>query len=342
MAERKAAPAGANLKTMNLLEKVDAWAADRAAREAPAPRGHHDHAARPEVHHARRQDFSNRLHSWKALLIEVFRGWVDHRGLRLGAALAYYTVFAITPLFLIVLAIAGAWFGKEAAREQLFGQLQALVGAQGGKAIQAVVVSADRPETGVIATVIAAATAFVGATGVFVELQDSLNTIWNVPTKPENGILKFIRERMLSFAMVLAIGFLLLVSLVVSAGLAALGNYVSGLLPAEKLIWSGINFTVSLAIITLMFAMIFKFLPDVKVRWREVWLGAFLSAVLFNLGKYLLGLYLGHGSVTSAYGAAGSLVVILVWVYYASQSLFLGAELTRVQAKRREKTESIL
>lgn len=326
---------------MNLHEKVDVWVGDRAAREAPQPRGlppAPGHAAQPAAPHARRWCLPEHFHTWASLFTEVFHGWVDHKGLRLGAALAYYTVFAITPLFLIVLAIAGAWFGKEAAREQLFGQLQALVGVQGGKAIQAVVASADKPEAGFVATLIAAATAFVGATGVFVQLQDSLNTIWNVQTKPENGILKFIQDRMLSFAMVLAIGFLLLVSLVVSAGLAAFGNYVSGFLPAEKLIWGGVNFSVSLAIITFMFAMIFKYLPDVKVRWREVWLGAFLSAVLFNLGKFLLGLYLGHGSVTSAYGAAGSLVVILIWVYYASQSLFFGAELARVQAKRRERS----
>jgi membrane protein len=248
--------------------------------------------------------------------------------------LAFYTVFSIAPLFLIVLAIAGFWFGPEAARRQLFEQLSGLVGPQGGEAIQAVVASADKPAAGAWATAAAVVTLFIGATGVFVQLQDALNTIWQVRRQPGSGLRSFIKDRLLSFAMVLAIGFLLLVSLVVSAGLAALGKFVSGMLPAQAVVWQVVNFLVSLGLVGLLFAMIFKVLPDVDIAWREVWIGALLSALLFNVGKFALGLYLGRSSVASAYGAAGSLVIILLWVYYASQTLFLGAEFTRVHAQR--------
>jgi membrane protein len=275
-----------------------------------------------------------RFQSVFSLLKETIRSWNEHRALRLGAALAFYTVFAIAPLFVIVLAIAGFWFGEEAARRQLFDQLYGLVGRQGGEAIQAVVASADRPRAGAWATVVAVFTLFVGATGVFVQLQDALNTIWQVRRQPGRGVRFFIKDRLLSFAMVLAIGFLLLVSLVVSAGLAALGKFMSGLIPAQEIVWQILNFLVSLGLIGLLFAMIFKVLPDVKVAWREVWMGALLSAILFNVGKFALGLYLGRSSVASAYGAAGSLVIILLWVYYSSQTLFLGAEFTRVYARR--------
>jgi membrane protein len=272
--------------------------------------------------------------SFFSLMKETVRSWNDHRALRLGAALAFYTVFAIAPLFVIVLAIAGFWFGEEAARRQLFDQLYGLVGRQGGEAIQAVVASADRPKAGAWATVIAVFTLFIGSTGVFVQLQDALNTIWQVRRQPGRGLRFFIKDRLLSLAMVLAIGFLLLVSLVVSAGLAALGKFMSGLVPAQEIVWQILNFLLSLGLIGLLFAMIFKVLPDVKIAWREVWMGALLSAILFNVGKFALGLYLGRSSVASAYGAAGSLVIILLWVYYSSQTLFLGAEFTRAYARR--------
>lgn len=268
------------------------------------------------------------------LLKATVQGWNEHHALRLGAALAFYTIFAIAPLFVIVLAIAGFWFGEEAARHQLFDQLNGLVGPQGGEAIQAVVASANKPKAGTWATVVAVFTLFIGATGVFVQLQDALNTIWQVRRQPGRGLWFFIKDRLLSFAMVLAVGFLLLVSLVVSAGLAALGKFMSGLLPAQELVWQILNFLISLGLIGLLFALIFKVLPDVKIAWREVWMGALLAAILFNVGKFALGLYLGRSSVASAYGAAGSLVIILLWVYYSSQTLFLGAEFTRVYAKQ--------
>jgi membrane protein len=269
-----------------------------------------------------------------ALMKETFRGWSEHRGLRLGAALAFYTIFAIAPLFIIVLAIAGFVFGEEAARRELFQQLSGLLGQRGGEAIEGIVASADRPKAGAWATVLATITLFIGSTGVFVQLQDSLNTIWQVRRKPGAGLRAFIRDRLLSFAMVLGIGFLLLVSLILSAGLAAMGKFVSGLFPAQQVVWEILNFLVSIGLIAVLFAMMFKVLPDVHLAWRDVWVGAILSSIFFSVGKTALGLYLGRGSVVSAYGAAGSLVVVIMWVYYASQTVFLGAEFTRANAHR--------
>lgn len=252
----------------------------------------------------------------------------------MGAALAFYTLFAIAPLFVIVLAIAGVWFGEEAARRELFGQVSGLVGSEGGEAIQSLVSAAHKPKTGFWATVIAVVTLFVGATGVFVQLQDALNSLWGVRRVAGRGLRNFIKDRLLSFALVVGIGFLLLVSLVLSACLAALGKFMAGLVPAQAAVWQGINFVISFGVITLLFAMIFKVLPDVKIAWRDVWMGALLTAVLFNLGKLLLGLYLGRSSVTSAYGAAGSLVVVLLWVYYSAQILFFGAKFTQIYSSR--------
>ena len=253
---------------------------------------------------------------------------------RLGAALAFYTLFAIAPLFVIVLAIAGLLFGEDAARHELFSQVSGLVGSEGGQAIQALVNAAQKPQTSAWATMIAVATLFVGATGVFVELQDAINSIWGVRRVPGRGLRNFIKDRLLSFTLVVGIGFLLLVSLVLSAGLSALGKFMAGLLPAQAAIWQGVNFVVSFGVIALLFAMIFKVLPDVNIAWRDVWIGATLTALLFNLGKLLVGLYLGRSSVTSAYGAAGSLVIVLLWVYYSAQILFFGAKFTQIYSKR--------
>jgi membrane protein len=269
------------------------------------------------------------------LLKETASAWVEGKAPRLGAALAYYTVFAIAPLFVIVLALAGLWFGEEAARRELFNQIHGLVGREGGEAIQAMVIAANKPKAGLLATGIAFLTLFIGATGVFVQLQDALNTVWSVKRKPGRGLRHFVRDRLLSFAMVLGIGFLLLVSLVLSAGLAAISQLLKGPLPAQEIIWQGATFTVSLAVITLLFAMIFKVLPDVRIAWRDVWAGALMTALLFNLGKFLLGNYLGRSSLVSVYGAAGSFVIVLLWVYYSAQIVLFGAEFTRVYAIRR-------
>lgn len=260
--------------------------------------------------------------------------WMDQDLSRMGAAVAYYTLFAIAPLFIIVLAIAGFWFGEEAARRELFSQVSGLVGSEGGEAIQSLVSAANKPKTGAWATVIAVVTLLVGATGVFVQLQDALNSVWGVRRVPGRGLWHFIKDRLLSFAIIVGIGFLLLVSLVLSAGLSALGKFMNGMLPAQETLWQGVNFVISFGVIALLFAMIFKVLPDVKIAWRDVWIGAVITAMLFNLGKFLLGLYLGRSSVTSAYGAAGSLVVVLLWVYYSAQILFFGAKFTQIYANK--------
>src|SRR4030095_1572989 len=261
-----------------------------------------------------------------SLLTATVRGWHEHRSLRLGAALAFYTAFSLAPLLVIVLAVAGLGFGQEAVRGQIFDQISWLAGREGGEDIQAAVADAHRPKAGIWATIVALVTLFIGATGVLVELQDALNTVWDVRRQPGRSLRHFVRDRLLSFAMILAVGFLLLVSLVVSATLAALGKYMAGFIPAQEVVWHILNFAVSLSIVTMLFALIFKFLPDVRIAWRDVWFGALLTALLFDLGKSLLGLYLGQSSPTSVYGASGSLIVILLWVYYSSQSLFLGAD----------------
>jgi membrane protein len=250
-----------------------------------------------------------------------------------GAALSYYTIFAIAPLFIITLAIAGFWFGEEAARRELFGQVDQLIGKQGGDAIQSLVAAANKSKGGVWATCIACGTLAVAATGVFVQLQNSLNKIWSVQSAGK-GLRNFIRHRLLSFAMVFGIGFLLLVSLVCSAALAALGNFIGNYLSGIEILLKALNFFISLGIITALFTMIFKFLPDVKIAWRDVWLGGFITAVLFNIGKFLIGVYIGRSTISSVYGAMGSFVIVLVWVYYSAQILFFGAQFTCIYASR--------
>ncbi|MBE7550580.1 MAG: YihY/virulence factor BrkB family protein [Anaerolineales bacterium] len=266
------------------------------------------------------------------LLKETFSDWSEDKASRLAAALAYYTIFSIAPLIIIVIAVAGLVFGREAAQGQIEGQIQGLVGDQGGELIQEMVQGASNQSTGVIATIIGVATLLFGATGVFGQLQDALNTIWEVTPKPGRGVLGILKDRFISFTMVLGIGFLLTVSLVLSAGLAAASQF-TGL---DKIAYLGeaITFFVSFAVITLLFAMIYKILPDVKIAWSDVWIGATVTALLFTIGKLLISLYLGHSALASSFGAAGALVVILVWIYYSAQILFFGAEFTQVYAKR--------
>jgi membrane protein len=268
------------------------------------------------------------------LLSDTVRACANGDAFSQGAALSYYTIFAIAPLFVIALAIAGFWFGAEAAQRELFGQLNQLVGKEGGDAIQSMVAAANKSKAGIWATCTAVVTLAVASTGVFVQLQDSLNKLWNVRHRAGGGVRNFIRHRLLSFAMVLGIGFLLLVSLVCSAGLAALGNFLGDYVSGKEILMKAMNFVISLGIITALFTMIFKFLPDVKIAWRDVWLGGFITALLFNIGKFLIGIYIGRSTISSAYGAMGSLVIVLVWVYYSAQILFFGAQFTRVYASR--------
>lgn len=277
---------------------------------------------------------SQSLGSIFGLLKKVVSEWIDHEVSRMGAALAFYTFFAIAPLFVIVLAVAGFWFGEQAARRELFSQVSGLVGSEGTVAIQALVSAAHKPKTGAWATVIAVVTLFVGATGVFVQLQDALNSVWSVRRVPGRGLRNFIKDRLLSFALIVGLGFLLLVSLVLSAGLSAMDKFMVMSVPAHETIWQWINFVLSFGVIALLFAMIFKVLPDVKIAWRDVWIGAIITALLFNVGKHLFGLYLGRSGVASVFGAAGSLVIVLLWVYYSAQILFFGAKFTQVYSNR--------
>jgi membrane protein len=261
--------------------------------------------------------------------------WMEDDAPSLGAALAYYTVFSLAPLMTIAIAIAGFFFGKEAAQGQIFDELRVLLGEEGGKAVQEMVQSANaQPTAGVIATIISVVVLLFGASGVFGQLQASLNTIWGVKPKPGRGVLGMIKDRLLSFGFTLVVGFLLLVSLLLTAGIALVANWVGGLMPGSETIAQILNIVLSLVMITLLFATIFKFLPDAKIAWRDVWIGAFLTALLFTIGKFALGLYLGKSGVASSYGAAGSLIVLLLWVYYSSQILFFGAEFTQVYANR--------
>ena len=261
--------------------------------------------------------------------------WLDDQAPTLGAALAYYTVFSLAPLLIISIALAGLVFGAEAAQGQIFDQLRGLLGDASGKAMQEIVQSASaEPKTGVVATVIGFVTLLFGASGVFGQLQASLNIIWGVQPKPGRGILGIIRDRSLSFGFILVVGFLLLVSLLLTAGIAFVGKQFGAMVPGMEALIQILNSILSLAVITLLFGMMFKILPDANIAWRDVWIGAFITALLFTLGKFALGFYLGRSGVGSSYGAAGSLIVLLLWVYYSSQVVFFGAEFTQVYANR--------
>jgi membrane protein len=270
--------------------------------------------------------------SW-SFVRETFENWLSDQAPRMAAALAYYTTFSVGPLLLISIAAAGLIFGAENARKEILNQLGTLMGMQGADAIATVVEHAGKNTSGsILATIIGAVVLLFGASGVFTELQTSLNQIWRVEKKKGRGVLGLIKDRFLSFAMVLGIAFILLVSLVISALLQALGSLVSGWAGDTALMVVLYN-VFSLVVLSALFAIMFKFLPDAQVRWRDVWLGSGITAGLFTAGKFLIGLYLGKSGVAGKYGAAGSLVVFLVWVYYSAQILFIGAEFTRVWAE---------
>jgi membrane protein len=275
---------------------------------------------------------------WKItreVVSQTAKEWSNDKAARLGAALSYYTVFSLAPVLILVISVAGLVFGKDAAQGRLVGQLQGLLGSEGAAVVQTMLAKASKPSSGIISAVIGFVTLLVGATGVLIELQDALNTVWKVAVKPGGGIKQILRERVLSFGLIVAFGFLLLVSLVMSAVLAGLGGALSRFIPGWVVIGYLINYGVTLAVMTTLIAMIYKILPDVKMAWRDVWVGAFVTSCLFQLGKYLIGLYVGKASVGSPFGAAGSLAVLLVWVYYSSQIILFGAEFTRVSALRR-------
>ena len=266
------------------------------------------------------------------VLKETFKEFGEDKAPRLGAALAYYTIFSVGPLLLIAVAMAGIFFGQEAAQGRVSAELGKVFGSQMAESLETMVQAAAKPKTGTLATIVGVITLILGASGGFGQLKDALNTIWNVEKKPAAGIKGFIKERFLSMAMVLGIGFLLLVTLVVDAGIAAVGDRLAQFVGGEAVMHT-IEFVISFAVISVLFAAIFRILPDVKISWHDVWLGAVATAFLFALGKIGLGLYLGKAAVGSAYGAAGSLVILLVWVYWSAQILFFGAEYTQVYAR---------
>jgi membrane protein len=264
------------------------------------------------------------------ILRRSLAGWWNDNVPRLGASLAYYTLFALAPILVVAIAIGGLAFGAEAVRGEIVAQIQGLIGHKGAEALQAMLEGASRPSSSIAATVGGIVTFFLGATGAFLELQTALNTIWHVEPKPSESYWRaLIMQRIISFSLVVALGFLLLTSLLVSAALAAIHRYMGNAFPGVVVLWEALNVLVSLSVITLLFAMIYKVLPDVRLSWKDVWVGALVTAGLFTIGKLVIGLYLGTTSIASTYGAAGSVIVILVWVYYSAQVILLGAEFTR-------------
>ena len=259
--------------------------------------------------------------------------WIDDYAPSMGAAISYYTVFSIAPLMIIVIAVAGFVWGREAVQGEIVGQLSGMIGKEGAQGIQALIESANQPTQGLVATAISIVVLVIGATTVFAELQSALDRIWRAPKAPQvSGIWAILRSRLLSLGFILGLGFLLLVSLVSGAALAAFGSWIGKLLPGWENLLFVINIVFSIGIATFLFGMIFKVMPQVKVGWRDVWTGAFVTAVLFEVGKWLISLYIGKSSITSSFAAAGSLVVLLVWVYYSAQIFLLGAEFTWVFA----------
>jgi membrane protein len=265
------------------------------------------------------------------ILKRTFRGWKEDDAPRLAASIAYYSTLSLAPLVIIAVSVAGLVFGRELAGQQIATQVGGLVGEQGGELVNTILQKAADPQKGIFASLLGFAVLLFGASGVFGELRDALNTIWNVKA-PEANFLKQVRQRFLSFGMVLGIGFLLLVSLVVSTWLAAAGEYLGTFISEPAL--HVINLLISFAVTTGLFALIFKFIPDRKIPWRNVWVGSLITAALFTLGKFLIGLYLGKASVGSAYGAAGALVIMLVWVYYSALIFLFGAEFTQQWSKQ--------
>lgn len=264
---------------------------------------------------------------------ETLNCWMEDNALRLSAAVAYYSVFSIAPLLILCISLAGAVFGQDAVRGHLEDQLVSYVGAPGATAIQSMVKSAAKADQGPMATVLGFITLIIGATGVFGELKDALNTIWQVRPKPRRAWLALLRERLISLGMVLVIGFLLLTSLVLSTVVTALNHYLEAMLPMPVFVWMVISSVISVGLVTLLFAFIFKVLPDARIDWRHVWTGALFTAALFEIGKLGLSFYLGREGAASSYGAAGAVILLLLWVYYNACILFLGAEFTQVYAR---------
>lgn len=263
------------------------------------------------------------------LIKTTINGWNSNYAQSMGAALAFYTLFSIAPLLLIVLSITGYVFGLEAARGEVAGQLNSLMGEQGAMAVQALLENVNKPEEGFIASIIGVVLLLIGATSVFAELQNSLDRIWRAPERVRvNGWFALLHERLLSFGMILGVGFILMVSLVFSAAIAAISQWWSPQFEEWIMLVNMLNILFSFMMTTAMFALIYKFMPSVKIRWDEVWIGAVITAILFTVGKHLIGLYIGKSAIASGFGIAGSLIALLIWVYYSAQIFLLGAEFT--------------
>jgi membrane protein len=276
--------------------------------------------------------------SIKNFIAEAVSGWSEINAPRLGAALAFYTTLSMAPLLVVSIGIAGLVFGRQAAQGQIVYEIQSLVGREGGAAIQAMLLETHKTSSGFAGIMVAVLGVFIlllGASGVFGELRDSLNLVWGVKIIGGGGLWGMVRYRFVSFAMVVGIGFLLIVSLLVSAAIAAAGKFFEHLLPAPEALLHVGSTLISFLAVTVLFALLYKLVPDVHIEWQDVWIGAAVTSLLFSIGKFLIGLYLGKASVGSAYGAAGSLVVFLVWVYYSAQIFFLGAQFTHIFAERR-------
>lgn len=270
------------------------------------------------------------------LLKATFSDWNDHNAPRLGAALAFYTILSLSPLVILVLSLVGFLFDRSTAQAHIVAQFEAMIGSDGGKAVQTMLTSAQKPSSGIIGSIIGIITLLFGASGVFGELRSALNLMWDVTPKNTSGVMGMLRERFFSFGMVLSIGFLMMVSLLLSTALAIVGKFFAGLLPLPAMVIAAMNFVVAFVGIAILFAVIFKFVPETKISWRNVRTGAVVTALLFMLGKSLIGLYLSKAGVGSSYGAAGSLIVVIVWVYYSAQIFFFGAEFTHVYAQSRD------
>jgi len=299
----------------------------------PGPSTNTPCAARHSPTYQTRRKFRMKLSQWAGICKKAVVAWSDDFAPSMGAAISYYTIFSLAPLLVLVIAVAGLAFGAEAVQGQIASQLSGMVGEESAKAVQGMVKSAAISGDGILAAALSIVVLIIGATSVFGELQSALDRIWHVPeSEKPSGIWGILRARVFSFGLILGLAFLLMVSLLISTGLAAFGEFIGGLVPEQEFLLQALNMVVSIGVTTVLFAMIFKFMPTTKVEWRDVWMGAIVTAVLFEIGKSLIGLYLGKSGMANSFAGAGSLVLLLAWVYYAAQIFLLGAEFTKVYA----------
>ena len=326
----------ARSSSMGTSHAAPAAAPDARAAQAPPPPAHSpvpaaEVAAAPEI-------AGVKVPTWRRLynfMKEAIEAWTDDYAPSMGAALSYYTVFSIAPLLMIVISVAGLVFGEDAARGHVTAQLSGFLGQEGATAIEGLLKSVSLQNKGIVGTAVGAVLLLVGATTVFAELQSALDRIWRVPERDKpQGLIGLLRARLLSFGLILGIGFVMIVSLVASAAMSALGDWWAPLFGGWAILLQVVNFLLSFALVTLVFGMIYKFMPSVHLGWRDVWFGAVATAALFTVGKFLIGLYIGKSGVTSGFGAASSIVLLLIWVYYSAQIYLLGAEFTWVYAHR--------